>query len=394
MALDTYALLTVSELREYLDLAEDEPQSDGFSIYHDQSASATAATVTVTDTTLVLTITGGANAGTDTFTLAAGASDTLAELTAQITALAKGWQVILLAPSATVSTLLVPKPVASAYGTSNTLRLLYVNVVALENIINRASDIVETYLDRKILTRAYVEWYDAHGSDVMMLRQYPATAVNRMAWGKATALRVTGAVATDLRASVEVQDTFVNLKRWDSSGTLTTTTHDYTTSTTTEQLAAAIGLIAGFDAESVVNVIPTELFRMGGQDVLNRTVDLYYPDQGDIEYRVDEERGEIVIVNAPWWGWCGDEWCDGPPTPRGRQRVLVDYTAGYATVPDDIKQATLEVAAQLNASAGQDLSLQSESLGDYSYTSGGGISIAQAFTGALDSRLHMWRRIR
>ena len=48
--------------------------------------------------------------------------------------------------------------------------------------------------------------------------------------------------------------------------------------------------------------------------------------------------------------------------------VLIDYTAGYATTPDDIEQAVLMIAASLFQGRKRDPNIASESLGGYSYS--------------------------
>ncbi len=52
----------------------------------------------------------------------------------------------------------------------------------------------------------------------------------------------------------------------------------------------------------------------------------------------------------------------------GFQSVLVEYTAGYATVPQDVKEDCAMLVKYRFDLANNDASLQSERLGDYSYT--------------------------
>ena len=47
---------------------------------------------------------------------------------------------------------------------------------------------------------------------------------------------------------------------------------------------------------------------------------------------------------------------------------MIDYTAGYATIPADIEQAATSVAARLYQGSARDAALSSESLGGYSYS--------------------------
>ena len=53
--------------------------------------------------------------------------------------------------------------------------------------------------------------------------------------------------------------------------------------------------------------------------------------------------------------------------PAGKRNVQVTYTAGYTTVPADIKLAVLQLCAAIRSTAKQGHTLQSERLGDYSY---------------------------
>lgn len=61
--------------------------------------------------------------------------------------------------------------------------------------------------------------------------------------------------------------------------------------------------------------------------------------------------------------------------PLGFQNLVVTYTGGFATIPEDVQEAVIQVAVALAAtrgllSAGTDPSMKSETLGDYSYTRG------------------------
>lgn len=57
-----------------------------------------------------------------------------------------------------------------------------------------------------------------------------------------------------------------------------------------------------------------------------------------------------------------------PRFPGGSQRVKVTYTGGYATAPKALAQAAMVLAAQIYRDAAINLGVQSEGLGDYSYT--------------------------
>lgn len=384
----------MANLRDQLGQADDLPTAEAFSIYHDAGTGATAATITITDTTLTLTITGGANAGSDSFTLGNASYDTMAELTAAITALNEGWQVILLCPSATSSTLLIPRQSTSVYGQAAGIRPTYTDAAHLENIINRASAKVETYLDRKILTRDYREWVNGKAQNPILLRNYPVTAVQRMAYGSAVAIRVTGTSTTFVKSYVEVQDDRVVITSVDSGGAETDTNLTFATYGSASTLTTPIDALADYTAELVNNVASLDLHRAGGRSCKLKTIELTYPDCDDIRFRVDELNGMAGIIGWDGYGW-GDDWCDPCGFPQGFQNILVKYTGGYATVPYDIEQVVLELCQSMYNEQAADSTVESESLGDYSYsTGGGGESQAAQLTVDMKARLHEWRRIR
>jgi len=56
--------------------------------------------------------------------------------------------------------------------------------------------------------------------------------------------------------------------------------------------------------------------------------------------------------------------------PQGYQNIRVVYVGGYATIPDDLKLLVWKIVDVWFKGSGQDHSMQSESIGDYSYTKG------------------------
>lgn len=56
------------------------------------------------------------------------------------------------------------------------------------------------------------------------------------------------------------------------------------------------------------------------------------------------------------------------PWPEGRRNIKIVYQAGYTTVPDDLKLAALQFCQELFRDARNGKKIQSERLGDYSYS--------------------------
>ncbi len=76
--------------------------------------------------------------------------------------------------------------------------------------------------------------------------------------------------------------------------------------------------------------------------------------------------------------------------PSALQSTLIEYSAGYTTVPDDIHQACLVIAGTMYLSRKSDTSLQSESLGDYSYS----MASADSSRAMMEDMLGSWKEIR
>lgn len=83
---------------------------------------------------------------------------------------------------------------------------------------------------------------------------------------------------------------------------------------------------------------------------------------GSTTYSYDADRGFVFLVDSATGASLDEE-----PWGSGRRRWKVEYKAGYAAVPPDVKQAALIlVAARYNRPD----SLLAERQGDYSYQAG------------------------
>ena len=221
----------------------------------------------------------------------------------------------------------------------------------LEKSIDRASDIAERYMGRKILSRAYVEWRDTYGQERIRLYQYPASIIRFVGIGYNAAITVGATNPLDPAVSVTVSDSAVILYRQVAAGTDTTTTLTFSTYPTTALMATAINATTGFSGSVVLDLPSRYIRRMSGRTLRNATVNLEAPDQAMEDYLADLDTG--VVYGRQLTGY---------------RSVLIDYTAGYATTPDDIEQAVLMIAASLFQGRKRDPNIASESLGGYSYS--------------------------
>jgi hypothetical protein len=103
---------------------------------------------------------------------------------------------------------------------------------------------------------------------------------------------------------------------------------------------------------------------------LNATANLTRPDQ-ELQYAFDVPSGatakEVEIV----WPEVLSTAAGLSPTGAGTLNVLVQYTAGYSTVPDDIKQAFLSGAQLVYFAAGRSKPVIVSSDGEWDMTKQG-----------------------
>tara|TARA_Y100001973_G_scaffold99469_1_gene158735 strand:- start:112 stop:978 length:867 start_codon:yes stop_codon:yes gene_type:complete len=238
----------------------------------------------------------------------------------------------------------------------------------LENLIDRTSDYLESLCDRKFKARDFVEWYDGDGTNRLQLDQWPVVKVYRVGYGVSDALSISGNVAGDISASVMVRHDNVSVNRIASNGTVTNTDFAYSSYKTTDTLASAINSTTGFSATSAVNTSVKWLHPVGGVDVVDTTYTVTYASDSESEYRIDHDSGSVYLRSSPHWYQTNTDVLEAQRFPGTKRSILVEYKAGYETLPDDVEQACIEVAAALYSRKDVDDNLASESLGDYSYS--------------------------
>ena len=209
----------------------------------------------------------------------------------------------------------------------------------LENIIDRATEWVESYCDRKFKQATYYEWHDGLGGRQLRLNNWPVNYVQSVNTGSETAIVVSGNVDTDVRASIAVDTESVRLNRVETNGTDTVTSFDLSSDAfdVTKQLSSGIAAITGFASSLTVNVPSYLLHRLQGREISSSSLNCTYASSADNEYRVDTERGIVFMRSSSHFDLSTEQF----PSrfPRSRQSILVVYNAGYASVPDDIEHA-------------------------------------------------------
>jgi hypothetical protein len=257
----------------------------------------------------------------------------------------------------------------------------------LEDAIDAASATIENVLGRKIMSREYWEWKDVNGrTKDLSVSNPPITRIECVAVGSQTAITVNGAPgANDIGLSIHVQEDKVYLCRLDSSGQKHQTSLSFGSNKTIAAMATAINATTGYTATNQFNGPVQLLHPTGGFNVFQTTAYLTAAWDVTLDTRIGYTGGMVSLISD---SWPSDHWMQS--FEQGRRNVLLHYVGGYETIPYDIEQVCLEAAGQMYRDRKRDRGVQSESLGDYSYSLGS----ATATLDLIRSRLGSRNRIR
>jgi hypothetical protein len=233
---------------------------------------------------------------------------------------------------------------------------------------------VQTYCDRVFTVTAYRERYNGDGTSVLILRQYPVTAITRLSLWPTDVIRVKN-TNTYTNAAISTSSTAVILTRDGTSTSLLFATYP-----TFTLLVDAINLTAGWVAAlvspSFASFKSTELIeRMGLYCLESNWAYLQMPYQrGEMDFDVDSERGIIHLFRYGFYDSRDDNFSGVLGFPRGTRNIFIDYSAGYATVPEDLKLAIKIIVKYMYQRKDEEaFGARSQSTGGISFTNEGEI---------------------
>jgi hypothetical protein len=242
------------------------------------------------------------------------------------------------------------------------------NDAVLETSIDHATAIIEQYLDRRIAERTHREWVDPRGQGTIVVNQWPITSIKTIAYGAADSIILSIDDPNDVLATVENDGSSLKFNRIDSAGSSSSSSLSFATYPTTSQLVTQINSsVTGFSASLTKNAYSYSLHRFGGRGLVEATMNLTYARDNISEYRVEFETARIHMRSDRFPNY-RDDYRFTNRFPSSFQSVFVEYTAGYATIPDDIKQVCFDVASDMYQLRLEDTTKNSESIGDYSYS--------------------------
>lgn len=223
----------------------------------------------------------------------------------------------------------------------------------LTNMLEAASRAVEKYCDRLFLEESNRTEYHNGGEDYFQLDLAPVTSSVRLRYAQ-DCLAIRNSHAETYEATVSASATGLTLTRNGSDSTLL-----YATYTTITTLAAAVTALGDGWAGGVENSngsLPSTRIR-ALQGVLDAKesaayLELFLPYNHRV--RVNNATGKVDVV------W----------SPRGYRNVEAYYSGGWAIadMPEDLQSAVASFTASIYRQSSRDLTIQSEKLGDYSYS--------------------------
>jgi hypothetical protein len=189
---------------------------------------------------------------------------------------------------------------------------------------NSVHRFIKEYTGRVLPSTSHADRYDG-GKQYIYLDNFPVSAVSRVAYGKYCAVKVKN-TGTVTNATVSVSTTAVTVTKDGSSSTLAFA--DYTT---LSALETAINALSGWSAEVVDSNYDSyasdNLLPAWGLYCLDEYAYLHIPSQHLNGFELYEDDGVLYYEGG---------------FPSGHRNVFVDYTAGFSTIPGDIKEAALE----------------------------------------------------
>jgi hypothetical protein len=259
-------------------------------------------------------------------------------------------------------------------------------------LIPQVGSQIERYLRRTLAATTYKVWLDGTGTPHLRLGQYPVLAVYQVSTGSSTVATVENTSAAVGLANVSCDGTSLSLVEMSSLGVEKIT--DITLAgKTIATLKTAVELVAGWgmtilstDWENKAAALLRPLY---GQDALSpSTADVVVPDKpAAIKVVIDDA---ITLVSpAP-----SAVWRNYAPTapsdvewgfPTGIANVFCWYKAGYVlptdavdgppavaasdgTLPPGLALVGHQILSDVLGSIQLNSNMQSESIGDYSYT--------------------------
>jgi hypothetical protein len=244
----------------------------------------------------------------------------------------------------------------------------------INTLITAASRAIEKYCRRDFVQTTYDELYNGTGDRRLVLRQYPLLSVQSVRYRPVTGLKIINNLANTPQARVTVTSTGLSLVTV-TSGVATTQTVTFAGNASLANLQAAVNALGtgwsaqseGYDAwpsadlycpNGIAGSAGPQASTQGALTAAGQFAELKLHTYELAGYQLDPRRGWLLraipytdpeLLHPEDLIW-----------PVGINNFRVQYTAGYATVPEDVQEACAELVASWFQQRGRDLSLESE----------------------------------
>ena len=254
----------------------------------------------------------------------------------------------------------------------------------ISTLITAASRACRKYCRRDFTHTTYDELYSGSGDRRLFLRQFPLISVDSVRYRPVTVLKIINNLANTPQARVAVTSTGLTLTRVTNGVKTTDTSVTFASNVTVGAVIAAVNALGnGWTAMTVGydNWPAADLYcpnGISGSDGANP------PSQGaltaagqnaELKMHTYELAGFQLDVRRGWLlraiPYTDPELLHPEDLvwPVGINNFRVQYTAGFATVPEDVQEACAELVATYFAQRGRDMTLQAEAVpGGHSYS--------------------------
>lgn len=276
----------------------------------------------------------------------------------------------------------------------------------LTELINSISQRVRTIAGKDFCATDYARWYSLPDNGDVVLENGPLLYLNIATRCTRQALDVSYS-GSAINATVQVTDSGVRLLTTTAAGTTTTTDLSFADYPTISTMAAAISAVSDWTATLKNDGLSKQLVPRGGQYTpVGSTINLFAadPTQALSDYQLRSESGILSLGRARgvwdsdyWGGYSTGGSLNGqvvygdiaayPNSTRGL--IYVEHRSGYETIPAGIDLLVREAVQRAFRYGLLNNALQSESIGDYSYTLADQSTQDQAFY----SRVHEYGRV-
>lgn len=245
----------------------------------------------------------------------------------------------------------------------------------LAHFITAASEAISGLCKRTFTLTSYTDRYSGAGQPYqeIQLGEFPVTQIDRVATSPQSVLMIQNTSTANQRATVATTATGLKLVRV-ASAVSTPSTLAFSSYPTLTLLAAAItGLGNGWLATVATpygNYASADLLPLqGAASAMNAgmSLELYTEDLGAWS-ATGFQFGFGSIGDGVGWRLDADTGYLVGYFPQGRLNIRVDYTAGYADIPEDIQEACVQMCQDLYQSSLINNNVSSAKLGPFSYT--------------------------